>query len=130
DREEAFKWYKKAAKRGDPEAQYDVGRAFELGDGCRKNISAAFRWYEKAAKNGNSFARQIVTSAGRKSGHNGPSTVSHPTDFKKRRRPWGTKRGRSWLLNPSAGMFCHHGGGCAPATIAETGLTGTQSGLL
>lgn len=42
-------WYKKAAEKGIPEAQYNYGSCLEAGRGVDKNLSEAFSWYKKAA---------------------------------------------------------------------------------
>ena len=42
-------WYKKAAEKGIPEAQYNYGSCLEAGRGVAKNLSDAFAWYRKAA---------------------------------------------------------------------------------
>lgn len=38
------------ARRGDPDAQYYVGNAYELGRGTQKNMQQAITWYSKAAQ--------------------------------------------------------------------------------
>ena len=38
------------AQRGDPDAQYHVGNAYEEGRGTQKSLSQAFEWYNKAAQ--------------------------------------------------------------------------------
>ncbi|MBI1422227.1 MAG: hypothetical protein GC149_02090 [Gammaproteobacteria bacterium] len=38
------------AQRGDPDAQYHVGNAYEEGRGTQKNLKQAFEWYSKAAQ--------------------------------------------------------------------------------
>ncbi|MDR1111875.1 MAG: sel1 repeat family protein [Deltaproteobacteria bacterium] len=44
------------ALSGDPEAQFNMARAYELGDGVPKDVAKAIEWYEKAARNGNESA--------------------------------------------------------------------------
>lgn len=44
--------YRKAAKKGNRNAYYNLGRIYELGKGVRKNLQKSFRWYLKAAKDG------------------------------------------------------------------------------
>ena len=38
---------------GYPTAQYNLGRAYDLGEGVPENPGEAFGWYMKAAENGN-----------------------------------------------------------------------------
>ena len=55
---EAFKWYKKAADKGNTEAQYKVGLYLELGK-CRQegqNKIQAIEWYKKAADKDHAIA--------------------------------------------------------------------------
>ena len=42
-------WYKKAAEKGIPEAQYNYGSCLEAGRGVTKSLAEAFVWYRKAA---------------------------------------------------------------------------------
>ncbi|MBM3894175.1 sel1 repeat family protein [Candidatus Dependentiae bacterium] len=48
----AFEWRKKAAAQGDFKAQHGLGRAYEVGLGCDKDIHLAIEWYKKAANQG------------------------------------------------------------------------------
>lgn len=48
--EVAFFYYNIAAQRGQPHAQYEVGRALELGKGLQPHLKSAIIWYEKAAQ--------------------------------------------------------------------------------
>ena len=57
---QALNWYKASARKGDAEAQYAVARAYELGEGCRKNVRLALLWYRKAAEGGNKAAARIL----------------------------------------------------------------------
>ena len=70
DLAEALNWYRKAAEqghaeaqkklrvnelllnaqKGDPQAQLELGKAYETGDGVPKDISEALNWYRKAAE--------------------------------------------------------------------------------
>jgi hypothetical protein len=45
-----FKLDMMLAKRGDPDAQYYVGNAYEEGRGTQKDLAQAFVWYSKAAQ--------------------------------------------------------------------------------
>lgn len=45
------------AKRGDFDAQFSVGAAYEYGRGVRRDMKQAFYWYKKAASNGHHRAQ-------------------------------------------------------------------------
>ena len=53
DRQEAIKWYTKAAEAGDPSAQASLGLCMFRGWGCAKDHSVAAKWYAMAAEAGN-----------------------------------------------------------------------------
>jgi hypothetical protein len=53
DRQEAIKWYTKAAEAGDPSAQASLGLCAFRGWGCAKDCFAAMKWFTKAAEAGN-----------------------------------------------------------------------------
>ena len=53
DRQEAVKWYAKAAEAGDPSAQASLGLCLFRGWGCAKDHSMAADWFTKAAEAGN-----------------------------------------------------------------------------
>ncbi len=55
-REEAVKWYAKAAKKGHGEAMYKLGECYETGFGVYANLDEALNWYNKAAKASNKSA--------------------------------------------------------------------------
>jgi len=57
DRDGSFKWYKKAAKQGNAEAQNCLGVCYEDGNGVTKDLSEAAKWYRKAADQGNAAAQ-------------------------------------------------------------------------
>jgi len=48
------------AEQGDAEAQYEVGRAYDLGNGVVKNEQEAFKWYRKAAEQGHRTAESTL----------------------------------------------------------------------
>ena len=48
----AFKWYMKAAKRGDPMAQNNLGVLYNEGTGTKMDYKKAIKWYTKAAQQG------------------------------------------------------------------------------
>jgi TPR repeat protein len=47
-----LRWYRQAADQGYAAAQYDLGQAYNLGDGVAKDGAEAARWWEKAAEQG------------------------------------------------------------------------------
>lgn len=49
--------YRKAARRGNAEGQYNYGVCFEKGDGVRQSLAVAAKWYRKAAEQGYGFAQ-------------------------------------------------------------------------
>ena len=58
----ASKWYKKAAKQGHAEAQYNLGAMHENGDGVDQSDSMAMRWYAKAAAQGHEEAQGRIAA--------------------------------------------------------------------
>ena len=54
---EEFKLNLAKAEKGDAEAQYEVGRLYEKGDGVESSDKDSFYWYEKSAKQGNADAQ-------------------------------------------------------------------------
>jgi tetratricopeptide (TPR) repeat protein len=50
DYQEALKWTRRAAKRGDPDAQNGLGQMYENGEGVPQNYAQAAKWYRKAAE--------------------------------------------------------------------------------
>jgi TPR repeat protein len=59
DEKESLKWYRLAAAQGSPVAQFDIGRAYEIGiGGLNKDSAEAFRWYRMAADNGYAYAQR------------------------------------------------------------------------
>ena len=55
---EAVKWVRKAAERGDAEAQYVLGRCYSLAVGISEDREEAIKWYRKAAIQGHEEARK------------------------------------------------------------------------
>ena len=53
---EAFFWYEKAAKAGEPSAYHYVAKAYATGRGTPQNLELAKVWYEKAALKGSATA--------------------------------------------------------------------------
>lgn len=54
---EAMRLYRPLAEKGDPEAQYYVGRMYEKGQGVRKDQAEVVKWYRKAAEGGYAAAQ-------------------------------------------------------------------------
>jgi len=52
DYAEAFRWEEKAAKQGDPYAQYGLSILYAKGEGVRQDYNEAFNWLRKAAEQG------------------------------------------------------------------------------
>lgn len=48
----AVEWFGRAARQGEPRAQYLLGRQYEDGVGFKRDYKQAARWYERAAKIG------------------------------------------------------------------------------
>ena len=53
---QAFPVIEKEAKEGNPEAQFLLGKMYDLGQGRKKNLKKAVHWYSKGAHSGNSKA--------------------------------------------------------------------------
>ena len=49
--------YRKAAEKGDVEAQFKLGLCYERGEGIGKNLNKAVEWYQKAAVQGHAKAQ-------------------------------------------------------------------------
>jgi TPR repeat protein len=52
DDREAVKWLTKAAKQGDPQGQYFLGKYYARGKGVRQDDKEAVKWYRKSAEQG------------------------------------------------------------------------------
>jgi len=69
DEAQALDWYKRAAGRGNPDAQYVLGRAYlECRFGFAKNTEKAVEWLGRAAHNGNPDAQRILDEIFREMG--------------------------------------------------------------
>jgi hypothetical protein len=64
DVDEGIRWLRKAAKRGDAVAQYNLGRAYLDGEGVTKNIRRARTWLTKAAARKHRKARLLIKKLG------------------------------------------------------------------
>ena len=63
DEEAAFQWYFKLSEEGDPDAQIEVSRRYDLGMGVKKNRSLAFTWLSIAsARHPEDIVRRILQS--------------------------------------------------------------------
>ncbi|AIK96314.1 SEL1-like repeat protein [Candidatus Odyssella acanthamoebae] len=62
DHEQAFCFYRKAAKKGHIQAQYKLGRMYQCGLGVKMDNDRAFFWYEKAARQKYAKARYRLGS--------------------------------------------------------------------
>ncbi|MBQ3351780.1 MAG: sel1 repeat family protein [Thermoguttaceae bacterium] len=60
NKEEAVKWWHKAAEQGHVKAQFNLGQAYSNGDGVDLNIEEAVKWYRKAAEQGEDAAIEIL----------------------------------------------------------------------
>jgi TPR repeat protein len=60
DYAEAVKWYRKAAERGDAEAQRYLGSAYYTGSGVQKDDAEAMKWWRKSAEQGMAEAQYIL----------------------------------------------------------------------
>ncbi|MCC7404318.1 MAG: sel1 repeat family protein [Bdellovibrionales bacterium] len=60
DYKEAFRWFKTAADKGNPEAMGALGSLYSSGDGVGQNHEEAFKWSLKAAQKGDLDAQYFV----------------------------------------------------------------------
>jgi len=56
---EAMKWWRRAAEKGNADAQYMLGYLYEYGYG---DMRKAEKWFRKSAKNGNIRAKDALTN--------------------------------------------------------------------
>jgi len=47
----AAKWFRRAAERGDPQAQHNLGPAYQNGEAVEPDTVGAYAWYNIAAAN-------------------------------------------------------------------------------
>ncbi len=52
DDAEAAKWFRKAAKQGDAQAQHNLGVMYQTGMGVPEDDAEAVKWFRKAAEQG------------------------------------------------------------------------------
>lgn len=55
--EEAVKWFRKAARAGDDNAQFSLGYCYAEGHGVQQDYEEAVKWYSLAAEHGNVSAQ-------------------------------------------------------------------------
>ena len=60
DYDEAVKWFRKSAEQGCPDAQLEVGTAYDSGCGMQQDHVEAIRWWSKAAQQGNANAQCLL----------------------------------------------------------------------
>jgi TPR repeat protein len=76
----------RAARRGNHDAQFALGRMFENGDGVARNVVEAYAWYRRAAAGGNEQARQALARL-RTELDNGEIGTAEPHTRNLRERP-------------------------------------------
>lgn len=54
---EALKWWRAAAEQGDTPAQFNIGVAYDNGQGVPRNQNEAAKWYRLAADKGHAQAQ-------------------------------------------------------------------------
>jgi TPR repeat protein len=64
DYKEALSWYQKAAAKGNADALYSLGEAYEHGQGVRENVQQAVNWYHDAALRGSQPAKAALARLG------------------------------------------------------------------
>lgn len=57
DYQTALKLWRSAAEKGDPNAQYHLGKMYQLGQGVTQSDSVAKAWYRLAAASGHNIAQ-------------------------------------------------------------------------
>ena len=60
--EKAADWTRKADEQGNAEAQYQLGRLYQLGEGVAKNDEKATDWFRKSAEQGYAEAIEYLQS--------------------------------------------------------------------
>ena len=54
---EAAKWYRMAAEQGDAAGEYNLGLAYDNGQGVPQDYAEAVKWYGEAAEQGYAWAQ-------------------------------------------------------------------------
>ncbi len=57
---EAVKWYRKAAERGDADAQFNLGVCYSKGESVKQDRAEAAKWLRMAAKQGHAPAQKAL----------------------------------------------------------------------
>lgn len=60
DYTKAFKWYKKAAEKGNTEAMCGLGSCYSEGIGTKQDINKGFEWIQKAADLNNPIGMSML----------------------------------------------------------------------
>lgn len=60
DAVEAVKWYQKAAKTGNADAENLLGNMYFSGEGVEKNYEFALKWFQKSANQDNKYAQYNI----------------------------------------------------------------------
>lgn len=69
DYEKALYWYKKAAQRGNPHAQFKIGLMYYNGKGVIQNAKQADYWFRLAAEQGHAEAKSYIGDVEQKKSH-------------------------------------------------------------
>jgi TPR repeat protein len=60
DPTQAVEWYRKAAERGHPDAQYNLGFMYLLGEGLSSDPEVGLRWLRRSADQGEGIAFRLL----------------------------------------------------------------------
>ena len=82
----------KKAEAGDAEAQFEVGKAYDLGEGVEKDLAQAAVWYKKSASQGNMKAQNNLGLA-YKNGEGVEKDLNEATKWLKKSAEQGNKHG-------------------------------------
>ncbi|MDA8015046.1 MAG: sel1 repeat family protein [Gammaproteobacteria bacterium] len=63
NKQEAVRWWLKAAEQGDAVAQRQLGASYQHGVGVAKDPREAVRWFRKAAEQGDILAQTLLAAA-------------------------------------------------------------------
>ena len=63
DAAKAVEWYRKAAKQGSVDAQFNLGECYYEGTGVEKDAAKAVEWFRRAAEQGNDAEAQYYLGA-------------------------------------------------------------------
>jgi TPR repeat protein len=65
DNKEAAKWFRKAARQGDVDAQFLLARMYFEGEGVQQDYVKAYSWFHLSAASGNTMAADHQNQVGR-----------------------------------------------------------------